>query len=263
MLCDQVREHFIDFLTDNPDQKSTGEIQDHLQNCAECREQFKELQTMWTTLGLMPEESPSEALPDRFDALLATYERGSNHKPRNSVPFFVGFRSHLSRRLVYGFALVVLLLAGVGATNLRSVALAQAKELARQVQIWIYDLRGQPKNTKVSHIDEKESQIIYHFEKPVYGIDKLVHPLESEAAGSDTGGTISREMRRQLLIHGVDVKIVAVDSTGVDTISGDAYHRLNSPTGKEIQALKEKLNRQGVQRFDVRIIEKPESVPDK
>ncbi|MGH9658484.1 MAG: hypothetical protein ACRD96_08065, partial [Bryobacteraceae bacterium] len=60
MNCEQARYRMLEI------DGRTGEVEDHLALCAECREEA----ALWDRLATLPEERPSAHLRDRFDAMI-------------------------------------------------------------------------------------------------------------------------------------------------------------------------------------------------
>lgn len=71
MKCDDVREHFLSFLTGDLDGETVADVEAHAAQCAGCREATNELRALWDGLAALPPERPSEALRARFHAELA------------------------------------------------------------------------------------------------------------------------------------------------------------------------------------------------
>jgi len=86
MKCQQIKDKFPDFLVGDLDQKSIGEIQGHLASCTLCREELESLSAIWTKLGVLPEERPSNALRTRFYSMLEAYKQGlEREKPTSRI----------------------------------------------------------------------------------------------------------------------------------------------------------------------------------
>jgi hypothetical protein len=113
MNCKQIEEKFLDFLTGDLDQKSKEEIQAHLASCASCREELESLSAIWTKLGVLQEERPSNGLRTRFYSMLESYKQDlEREKPAvRFKKFFEGWTaSWWPRRPAFQFSLSLALL---------------------------------------------------------------------------------------------------------------------------------------------------------
>jgi HEAT repeat protein len=113
MKCKQIKARFADFLTGDIDQKSKEEIQEHLTACSSCREDLETLSEIWTKLGVLPEEEPSDRLRPRFYAMLEAYKQGLEQEkraPRSSKIFNSWLESWWPRRPVFQFTFALILL---------------------------------------------------------------------------------------------------------------------------------------------------------
>lgn len=70
MRCEQVRESLVEFLGE-PGEAVPDGTREHLEGCADCRDELDRMQETWATLGLMEEEPSSERMRARFYAMLA------------------------------------------------------------------------------------------------------------------------------------------------------------------------------------------------
>jgi len=113
MKCKHIKTRFSDFLIGDIDQKSKEEIQEHLTACSSCREDLETMSEIWTKLGVLPEEEPSDRLRPRFYAMLEAYKQGlepEKRAPRSSRIFNSWLESWWPRRPVYQFTFALILL---------------------------------------------------------------------------------------------------------------------------------------------------------
>jgi anti-sigma factor RsiW len=68
-----------DFLMGSFNESERQTIQSHLNSCPACRREYESLSMLWNALGNLPEEKPSPAMAERFNAMLAAYEQGIRH----------------------------------------------------------------------------------------------------------------------------------------------------------------------------------------
>jgi len=80
MKCTQIKEKFSDFLTGELDKNVREEIQEHITVCSSCREELENLTAIWTKLGVLPEEQPSDKVRTRFYAVLDQYKKNQDRK---------------------------------------------------------------------------------------------------------------------------------------------------------------------------------------
>lgn len=58
MRCDDIQERFIDLLYGEGDQPAEAELQEHVNECAKCRDQLEALKRTRTILSAWPDEAP-------------------------------------------------------------------------------------------------------------------------------------------------------------------------------------------------------------
>jgi HEAT repeat protein len=76
MKCEQVGELLPDYLQGSLNAEQEGLVEQHLMECAECRDEV----AIWKKLATLPMEKPSEAARERFEAMLAAYQAGRGAK---------------------------------------------------------------------------------------------------------------------------------------------------------------------------------------
>jgi len=114
MKCKPMKEKFSDFLIGDINQTSKKEIQEHLTACSSCRKELETLSEIWTKLGVLPIEEPSDRLRPRFYAMLEAYKQGlepEKQAPRTSRIFNGWLESWWPRRPVFQFTFALILLA--------------------------------------------------------------------------------------------------------------------------------------------------------
>ncbi len=119
MTCHNIREKFPDFLIGDTDETTRTQIQGHLIDCSTCREELESLSAVWTKLGVLPEERPSEALRGRFYTMLDAYKQGlEQEKPRPRWQTYLanGWERLWPHQPAFQFSLAMLLLV-VGLTG--------------------------------------------------------------------------------------------------------------------------------------------------
>ena len=92
MRCEDIKKDFPDYLVGDLDQNSADIIRDHIADCPECRQELQDMSAVWTKLGVLPEEHPSNGLRERFYGMLEEFKADVNEeKPLHHLGQF--FRS--------------------------------------------------------------------------------------------------------------------------------------------------------------------------
>ncbi|MBE3129349.1 MAG: HEAT repeat domain-containing protein [Acidobacteria bacterium] len=86
MNCEKTQEKFADYLTEDLEEGSRGEVQEHILSCAACREDLENLTVVWAKLGVLPEEQPGGGLRHRFYTMLEEYKDGLEAKGKTARP---------------------------------------------------------------------------------------------------------------------------------------------------------------------------------
>jgi anti-sigma factor RsiW len=76
MKCDQVKEHIADYLAGALSGAEAEEMDEHLAQCAACKQEVAALSETWEMLGLLEQEQPSAQLRPRFYQSLEAYRQG-------------------------------------------------------------------------------------------------------------------------------------------------------------------------------------------
>jgi hypothetical protein len=77
MNCEQIRERFVERFSGELSAELDAAVGEHLAVCPACREEYDSAFELWTALGDLPQESPSEALGERFHTMLDAYRQGA------------------------------------------------------------------------------------------------------------------------------------------------------------------------------------------
>ncbi len=127
MNCERMKDLLADYLAGELDEKTLAEAQGHLAGCAACRGELESLSAIWTKLGVLPKEQPSDALRSRFYDMLEAYKEnlakgGIAARPLHSISLWLS--RLMPRRPAYQLALAFgLIIAGLGSgyfLNVRS-----------------------------------------------------------------------------------------------------------------------------------------------
>jgi hypothetical protein len=72
MKCEQIAELLLDYLHESLSGEQKKIVDQHLESCVECGE----IAGLWKKLALIPDEQPSAAGRERFEAMLQAYQTG-------------------------------------------------------------------------------------------------------------------------------------------------------------------------------------------
>lgn len=135
MKCSQIQKRFSDYLIGEIDDNTRKEIQEHVTTCDSCRKELESLSAIWTKLGVIPEEQPSNTVRARFYAALEAYKQNTEHeKVRPSLSQILDgwFERFVPRRPVFQFSLaLILLIGGLTAGYFLRAGLHQGGEIAQ------------------------------------------------------------------------------------------------------------------------------------
>lgn len=95
MGCEKTQEKFVDFLTGELKSGEMKMVRDHIRTCGDCRDELASLNEIWTRLGVLPEEIPSENMRKRF------YNMLESRKPAPPQQERQGFLSGLGKRVFW------------------------------------------------------------------------------------------------------------------------------------------------------------------
>jgi hypothetical protein len=76
MKCEHIGELLPDYLQGSLNAGEAGLVEQHLMECADCRDEV----AIWKKLAILPMEQPSEASRERFEAMLHAYQTGRAEK---------------------------------------------------------------------------------------------------------------------------------------------------------------------------------------
>jgi len=74
MRCEDIKKSFPDYLVGDLDRSAADAVRTHIADCAACRQELEDLSAVWTKLGVLPEEQPSNGLRERFYRNLEEYK---------------------------------------------------------------------------------------------------------------------------------------------------------------------------------------------
>jgi hypothetical protein len=74
-----------------------AEVEAHLQECKNCREEYETILKLWAKLGSLPEEKPSATVRSRFYSILEAYEEGLRRAPASRSRFIAAVNAFVDR----------------------------------------------------------------------------------------------------------------------------------------------------------------------
>jgi len=135
MKCSQIKKRFSDFLTGEIDKTTRKEIEEHVTACGSCRDELESLSAIWTKLGVLPEEQPSDSVRTRFYTALEKHKQ-TLEKEKEGPSLGKLLDGWLERwapkRPVFQFSLaLMLLIVGLTAGYFLRAGLQEGREIAR------------------------------------------------------------------------------------------------------------------------------------
>ncbi len=135
MKCKQIKGKFSDYLIGEIDKVTHKDIQDHVTVCDSCREELENLSAIWTKLGVLPDEQPSDNVRARFYTTLEEYKRNMHQgkeRPKLGTLMDGWFERLMPRRPAFQFsAALILLVVGLTAGYFLRSSMQQSGEIAQ------------------------------------------------------------------------------------------------------------------------------------
>src|ERR1051326_7366612 len=104
MQCEEVREQFADYITDNFDGPVRDCVAEHLNTCQLCRLELQELNRLWTELGNLPQAEPVNNLREQFDRMLENHTQ-ADHTSAKAWHRLIWLAAGAAALLVIGVAI--------------------------------------------------------------------------------------------------------------------------------------------------------------
>ncbi len=135
MKCKQIKGKIPDYLIGEIDKVTRKNIQDHVTACDSCREELESLSAIWTKLGVLPDEQPSDNVRARFYTTLEEYKRNMQQektRPKLGTLMDGWFERLMPRRPAFQFSLaLILLVVGLTAGYFLRAGLQEGGEIAQ------------------------------------------------------------------------------------------------------------------------------------
>lgn len=119
MNTNHVSEHLLAYVSDDLDDYRKRTVEQHLSACPECKNELVSLQQVWTDLGTLPEQQPSESLRARVYGMIDTFERGKNQMRTQGASPWKYFFQFKNPAIQFGLAAALLLVGGLAGYQLR------------------------------------------------------------------------------------------------------------------------------------------------
>jgi len=108
MTCKKTQEMFAEYLTGQLSKKEREEIQTHVAECDICRRELESLTEIWTKLGVLEEQRPSDRIRTRFYSMLEQYKQAEEEIIRKEKKgLFSRLKNPWPRKPVFQFALTL------------------------------------------------------------------------------------------------------------------------------------------------------------
>jgi len=108
MTSEHVSDDLTGFISGNLDGETSERIRAHLAGCASCRSEFLAINTLWESLGRLPDEAPDESVRARFYDMLKTHQQTDHRATARREAAGDGWLTRLfPRRPVFQFALTL------------------------------------------------------------------------------------------------------------------------------------------------------------
>ena len=81
MNCEKINELIPDYISGNLDSKTRMHIENHLEECANCKQAINEVELVWSKLAEIPQEEPGPQVRTRFYSMLEEYRHEPDYTP--------------------------------------------------------------------------------------------------------------------------------------------------------------------------------------
>ena len=138
MNTNHLKEQLLAYLCGELDKGQERIVQEHLNACESCRKEMETINAFWSSLSMLPQEQPSDAMRERFYTMLQdTMDEQTERIPkRKLVSSSAGWFERFFPRpvLQFGFALLLVLVGGYAGFKFRQPQ-AQPASQAQEQQV--------------------------------------------------------------------------------------------------------------------------------
>ena len=89
-----------------------AEMEQHLADCPECRQQLEDNHRLWDSMGEIPVPAPSDKMQVRFDAMLETYKQEQDNR-RPGIAFYLQQLFAMKPGFTWAYSLIIYLTGGL------------------------------------------------------------------------------------------------------------------------------------------------------
>ena len=82
MKCEDIKELIIEYIEGSLNYKDTQRVDEHLASCEKCRLEVADMKSVWSKLGDMEMEDPSDNLKKAFENMIDSYSLGMNNNTK-------------------------------------------------------------------------------------------------------------------------------------------------------------------------------------
>ncbi|MBS1604950.1 MAG: HEAT repeat domain-containing protein [Bacteroidetes bacterium] len=112
MNCEKGKQLLAGWMDDQLTDAGRSELQEHLADCPECRQQAKANRRLWDSMGEIQAPAPSDRMQVRFDAMLETYKHEQENRPPG-IAFYLRQLFAIRPGFTWAYSLALLVI-GVG-----------------------------------------------------------------------------------------------------------------------------------------------------
>ena len=139
MISNHVKDQLLAYLCGELDTEQQRAINEHLPTCDACRKELETINAFWSSLNLLPQEQPSDAMREKFYESLQDAVEETAHRSRSDVKMksAAGWFERLFPKpfaVQFGLGLLLLAIGGVVGLQLRQQPQQQRVQQQAQVQ---------------------------------------------------------------------------------------------------------------------------------
>jgi len=114
MNCEKGKQLLAGWMDNQLTDAEKAEMEQHLADCPECRQQLQDNHRLWDSMGEIPVPAPSDKMQVRFDAMLETYKQEQDNR-RPGIAFYLQQLFAMKPGFTWAYSLIILVMgAGLG-----------------------------------------------------------------------------------------------------------------------------------------------------
>ncbi len=137
MNMNHVNEQLLAYLSGELDTQQERSVREHLAECELCKKEMETINAFWSSLNLLPQEQPSDAMRERFYTMLQdTIEEQAERVPKRKVSVSSNWLERLFPKPViqFGFALLLVVAGGFAGYLFRQPQQQQVQQVIPPAQ---------------------------------------------------------------------------------------------------------------------------------